>query len=80
MRNALRQLLAAARYSAPEAPPPVPVLLLASARDQLVSPNCSRTLARRWGVPLAMHPSAGHDLPLDDGPWVAAEIRRWLRS
>jgi hypothetical protein len=25
-----------------------------------------------------LHPSAGHDLPLDDGPWVAAQVRDWL--
>lgn len=76
--NALRQLLAAARYRAPAAPH-VPVLVLASAGDRLVSPSCSKSLARRWNVPIVVHPTAGHDLPLDDGPWVAAEVKRWLR-
>jgi pimeloyl-ACP methyl ester carboxylesterase len=78
--NALRQLVAAARYRAPAAPPSVPVLVLASAGDRLVSPGCSRELARRWNLPLAVHRTAGHDLALDDGPWVAAEVKRWLRS
>jgi pimeloyl-ACP methyl ester carboxylesterase len=76
--NALRQLLAAARYRAPVTPPAVPTLLLASEHDQLVSVNCSKTLARVWRTPLRLHPSAGHDLPLDDGPWVAAQVRDWL--
>jgi pimeloyl-ACP methyl ester carboxylesterase len=77
--NALRQLVAAARYRAPAAPH-VPVLVLAAAGDRLVDPGCSESLARRWNAPLVVHPSAGHDLPLDDGPWVAAEVKRWLRA
>jgi len=76
--NALRQLVAAARYRAPPATPPVPVLLLAGRRDQLVSPSCSRDLARRWHCALAEHPDAGHDLPLDDPGWVARQIRAWV--
>jgi len=77
--NALRQLAAAARYRAPPEPPRVPVLVLAGAGDRLVSPRCSEELARRWNVPIAVHSTAGHDLALDDGPWVAAQVRRWLR-
>jgi pimeloyl-ACP methyl ester carboxylesterase len=75
--NALRQVLAAARYRAPRQAPQVPLLVLASARDGLVHPDCSRRLARQWGVEIAEHPSAGHDLPLDDGAWVAEQVARW---
>ncbi|WP_077002321.1 alpha/beta fold hydrolase [Variovorax sp. KK3] len=75
--NALRQVVAAARYRAPARAPQLPVLVLASARDGLVHPGCSRRLARRWGVEIAEHPSAGHDLPLDDGGWVAEQLSRW---
>ncbi|APW45298.1 alpha/beta fold hydrolase [Rhodoferax antarcticus] len=76
--NALRQLLAAARFQAPAGSPTVPTLLLASEHDHLVCAACSRSLAQNWGCPLRLHPSAGHDLPLDDGPWVAAQVRQWL--
>lgn len=79
-RNALRQLLAAARYRAPSAVPPVPLLVLAGAGDRLVDPGCSRRLAALWGAAFAEHPTAGHDLPLDDGPWVAERVRAWLRT
>ena len=75
--NALRQLLAAARYRAPKQGPRVPTLLLAAAHDRLVSAQCSEALAQQWGAALQVHPSAGHDLPLDDGPWVAAAVRYW---
>lgn len=76
--NALRQLIAAARFRAPSAAPAVPVLLLVGARDRLVDPQCSHRVAQAWNAALAEHPAAGHDLPLDDGPWVAQQVRRWL--
>ena len=78
--NALRQLWAAARWSAPLARPAVALLLLTSTADALVDPRCSVQLARHWGCPLATHPWAGHDLPLDDAPWVAAQVGAWLAS
>jgi len=77
--NALRQLVAAARYRAPESPPQIPILLLASRHDRLVDVRCSRTLADRWKVPLALHESAGHDLALDDPRWLAARVSEWFR-
>lgn len=75
--NALRQLLAAARYRAPQRKPVPPTLILASEQDQLVSVECSKILATQWQSALRLHPGAGHDLPLDDGPWVAAQVRQW---
>lgn len=80
LRNAGRQLLAAARYRAPPSPPASPMLVLASARDGLVDPRCSRGLAARWHAAFAEHPTAGHDIPLDDGLWVAEQVSRWLQT
>lgn len=68
--NALRQLGAAMRYAAPRQAPPVPIRLLNGAGDRLVDPACSQQLAQAWGCELRVHPSAGHDLPLDDPAWV----------
>lgn len=76
--NALRQLLAAARYQAPATPPGVPLLLLGSKQDQLVALQCSEAIANAWGTPLHKHPSAGHDLPLDDPQWVIGAVLQWL--
>jgi pimeloyl-ACP methyl ester carboxylesterase len=75
--NALRQLVAAARFRAAATPPAVPVLLMCAAADALVDPACSHAMARAWGLPLAEHPSAGHDLPLDDPVWVARRCLAW---
>jgi pimeloyl-ACP methyl ester carboxylesterase len=76
--NALRQLLAAARFQAPAGAPPSPVLLLSSHGDRLVGSACSDALARAWACPLVQHPHAGHDLPLDDPDWVIAQVRPWV--
>lgn len=78
--NALRQLLAAARFAAPGTPPAVPIRLLCGARDGLVDPACSRALARAWHLPLAEHPQAGHDLPLDAPQWVAERAAEFDRA
>jgi pimeloyl-ACP methyl ester carboxylesterase len=75
--NALRQLLAAARYRAPAAKPRVPMLIVASQGDRLVDVACSQALAQAWSVPCALHFDAGHDLPLDEGAWLAARVAEW---
>ncbi len=78
--NILRQLQAAISYRAAQTKPSVPILFLAAQQDRLVNVQCSQTLARRWGCPIRLHPAAGHDLPLDDGYWVAQQVREWLDS
>ena len=78
LRNTVRQWLAAARYRASLVRPKVPVLLLCSQADALVDWRCSQALSRAWGAPLRLHTQAGHDLPLDDGLWVARAVRDWL--
>lgn len=77
--NALRQLAAAARCRASPEGPKLPLLVVASAGDALVHPDCSRAIANAWSAPLAWHPWAGHDLPLDDGAWLAGAVARWSR-
>jgi pimeloyl-ACP methyl ester carboxylesterase len=57
-----------------------PCLVLASDHDQLVHPGCSRALAGALRGDLAVHPFAGHDLPLDDPEWVVREVQSWWAS
>ncbi|HAF45537.1 MAG: hydrolase [Sideroxydans sp. GWF2_59_14] len=76
--NILRQLSAAATFRAAPVPPPVPVLLLSGKQDHLVNVKCSLTLAQRWRCEIRLHPTAGHDIPLDDGEWVAKQVKDWL--
>ena len=75
---ALAQLVAATRFRLGRGDIGVPALVLASGGDRLVDGACTRALRRRLNARMAIHPTAGHDLTLDDGPWVAAQVRRWL--
>ena len=74
--NTLRQLFAAAFYRPREFNPIIPVQLIASTQDRMVSVKCSRALSRRWNVPLIEHTTAGHDLTADAPEWVAKEIKK----
>jgi pimeloyl-ACP methyl ester carboxylesterase len=71
---AASQLWAAASFAAPPGLS-VPTLVVAGGRDALVHPTCSRRLADRIRRPLAVHPEAGHDLPLDEPEWLVERVR-----
>lgn len=76
----MREIIAAVRYRAPSNPPHVALLVLAGAKDRLVDPHCSQAISDRWKSPLHIHAEAGHDLPLDDGVWVAQRIQEWVAA
>jgi len=71
--NAFRQILAGTTARFPRHMS-VPVKILASERDRLVSVENSRRLAARWGVPAHIHPTAGHDLAVDDPRWLVEHL------
>jgi len=77
--NSFRQILAAARFKPTNQHPRPPVLLLNSAQDRLVSPHCSLAIQQQWQLPMYIHPWAGHDLSMDDGPWLIEQIKTWLK-
>jgi pimeloyl-ACP methyl ester carboxylesterase len=78
--NILRQLRAAITCRAAPTAPSIPVLLLSGQRDRLVDAKSSLALAQRWGCDIRLHPTAGHDIPLDDGEWVARQVKEWLAA
>jgi pimeloyl-ACP methyl ester carboxylesterase len=71
--NALRQLWAAARYSA-RGVPDCEVLIVSARGDRLVNPVCSARLARAWDAQHVVHPWAGHDVPHDDPQWLVEAL------
>ncbi len=75
--NVLRQLWAASRCRSP-ARLAVPLLVLASRADRLVSWRCSERLAASLGAPLALHDAGGHDLSLDAPEWICDQVTQWL--
>ncbi|MDF1762856.1 MAG: alpha/beta hydrolase [Oleibacter sp.] len=74
-RNIFTQLAAASRYRGPVQAPIQNAWLYNSTCDRLVRPECSEIIAKRWQKPLTSHPTAGHDLPIDDPDWLENAIR-----
>lgn len=64
-----RQVLAGLRF---RSPPQLgtETLFVSGAGDRFVDPRCTRRLAERYDAPHVQHPTAGHDLPLDDPDWL----------
>lgn len=77
--NFLRQLGAAMRFRAPAAIA-APTLVMVSEGDALAHPNNGRRLAAHYRAALAVHPSAGHDLPVDAPEWVCQTVSQWMAS
>lgn len=74
VQNFFRQLLAAAMADFPKKNRRE-VILFASQKDRLVSPLCTQKIAQIWGVPAYYHPTAGHDLPIDDPEWILSHMK-----
>ncbi len=72
--NFIKQLIAAATYELPLKKPEAPIYVLTSDGDRMVSPKCSKKLAEHWELPIAIHPTAGHELYIDDPEWVIEQL------
>jgi pimeloyl-[acyl-carrier protein] methyl ester esterase len=78
--NTLRQLTAAATFRIGKFKPLIPVLILGSTEDRMVSVDCSRAIARLWNAKIEEHPTGGHDLTADDPEWVAKTIHQFVTA
>ncbi len=79
-RSFLNQIRAALTFRPTLARPDARLLILAGRGDRLCDPRSSEEIHRAWGGTLVMHPTAGHDIPLDDSRWVIDQIRAWLEQ
>ncbi len=75
--NVLRQLAAASVFRSPDRIR-VPLLVLAASADPLARAECGERIAAKYRAPFERHPTAGHDLPLDDPAWVTGRVARWI--
>lgn len=80
IRNAFCQILAASRFRAPIKKQQEKILVLRSLADRLVCASTSLVLANHFQAPLLSHPSAGHDLTLDDPSWCAKAVTDWRKK
>jgi pimeloyl-ACP methyl ester carboxylesterase len=77
--TAVKQLAAAAQFMLPPKIK-IPALILASLKDNMVDVRCSKLMAERLNAQIKFHPTAGHDLPLDDAQWVVDCITEFERT
>ncbi|WP_419810509.1 alpha/beta fold hydrolase [Bacterioplanoides sp.] len=80
LRNAVTQLLAASRYRGQSHAPINHCYFYHSQGDRLVNPNCTAAIAQHWNKPLERHGFAGHDLSMDDSPWLIDKLRENILS
>jgi pimeloyl-ACP methyl ester carboxylesterase len=75
----VNQIKAALTFAPPQTwPGNLPLLILAGKKDRLCSYKSSQKLHQVWGGQYLEHPTAGHDLPIDDGPWLVEKMKRWM--
>lgn len=70
LSNFIRQLILANKIKI-QKKITTPVKVICSEQDQLVHFQCSLNIAEQLNVKAEIHPTAGHDLPLDAPEWLA---------
>ncbi|MEY4615702.1 MAG: hypothetical protein RJB66_662 [Pseudomonadota bacterium] len=70
LQNFIRQLLLAASINV-SLSPTVPLRVITSKKDKMVHFRSSLKIAQAFAGKLHIHPTAGHDIPLDDPEWLA---------
>lgn len=78
-RTTIVTMLRAAAQFRPQSTCTVNGLVLASDGDRMVSVRASLAIAQQFHWPVLRHPSAGHDLPMDDPDWVAKQLTEWFK-
>lgn len=76
MKNLLRQIQLTSQVDFNDLPKSKKIILC-SKEDRLVSPDCSQDIADAWNCPIIYHPTAGHDLPLDDSDWIISKLKEF---
>ena len=75
--NFFRQLLLAMNIKI-ENKSKKPLFVFASTNDRLVSVACSKAIAKNLAGEEIIHPTAGHDLPLDEPEWLSEMLTKKL--
>ncbi len=78
LQNTLRQLYSAVSFPAPEFDPKTHLIVVRGLGDKLCDPDCSEKLARHYRATLQTHPTAGHDLPVDEPRWLVERLKENL--
>ncbi|MCO4753162.1 MAG: alpha/beta hydrolase [Bacteriovoracaceae bacterium] len=76
----INQIRAALSFTPDTTRPETKRLILAAKADRLCSYKCSEKIAKKWDSPIEYHPSAGHDVPIDDSQWLIDKINSFFYS
>ncbi len=68
------------RYNLNGEKPKIPILVIGSKGDRMVSPSCIEKLHKHFGGDLIWHPTSGHGLPLDEPEWLSETVAKWSRE
>jgi len=74
-QNLIKQLWVASQAQIPPKPIEKCTVLIGQG-DRFVHPRCSLEIAKKWNISPQIHPTAGHDLPLDAPEWIIEQIKK----
>ena len=78
-KDAFAQIFAALRFKTPGFIS-IPKLVVGGKGDQLVDVSCSERIAEKFKGTLVLHPTANHDLALDEPQWLMDQIQNWMTT
>lgn len=79
-KSFINQIKAALTFNPDTAAPKARLLILAGAKDRLCNVACSKKLHELWKGDLIIHPTAGHDIPIDDAKWFIEQVTKFVRA
>lgn len=74
LTKALRQIWAAFRYRPSQRKPAVPMFVIFSKAEALVSPTCLMRLAEQWQLATRVNPYSGHDIAVNAHLWLIDQL------
>lgn len=75
-KNMFKQVSAAKKYEL-QGQIDVPMLLMGSYADRLVTPECIEKTSEFFGASLRMHETSGHGIPVEATDWMLDSIKSW---
>lgn len=76
-KNMFKQISAAKKYDL-QGQIDVPMLLMGSHGDRLVTPECIEKTSEFFGATLKMHETSGHGMPVEASDWMLENIKNWM--
>lgn len=76
--NIIRQTIAGMRHKLTTTDLNIPVLVIGSKGDRLVSPSCISKVSDAFNATLVWNDTAGHGIPVDAPEWLVSTFKTWM--